>query len=127
MVLLDKKSFPTSTLLCRSVNFGPNVIFILLLITICQEPHSKVPHRPLTCVNCSSNGPKSLQVKDVQKAKISFNEMSVKGTSPILLCYISCGNSVHSLYFYMNCSHLSLEELYLYHSDILVMNYVFPF
>ncbi len=28
---------------CRSVNFGPNFICILFLVTNCQKPHSKIP------------------------------------------------------------------------------------
>ncbi len=30
---------------CRSVNFGPNFICTLLLVTICPKTHSKIPHR----------------------------------------------------------------------------------
>ncbi len=33
---------------CRSVNFGPNLICTLLLATICQKPHSKIPHHSCT-------------------------------------------------------------------------------
>ncbi len=35
---------------CRSVNFGPNVISAILLITIGQKPHSQIPHRSRTVI-----------------------------------------------------------------------------
>ncbi len=33
---------------CMSVNFEPNVISIMLPVTICQKPHSKIPHHSRT-------------------------------------------------------------------------------
>ncbi len=33
---------------CRSVNFGPNINCTLLLVTIRQKPHSKIPHHSRT-------------------------------------------------------------------------------
>ena len=60
----------------------------------------------LTCVNCSPNGIEGLQSTDVQESKIYGNDMSVKCTSPILLCCSLCGQSVRRLRFYMNCSHM---------------------
>ena len=33
---------------CRSVDFGSNFICTLLLVTICQKPYSKFPHRSCT-------------------------------------------------------------------------------
>ena len=35
---------------CRSVISGPNVISTMLLTTICQKPHSKIPHRSHTVI-----------------------------------------------------------------------------
>ncbi len=32
------------------MNFGPNVISTMLLRTICQKPHSKIPHRSRTVI-----------------------------------------------------------------------------
>ena len=35
---------------CRSVKFGPNFIFTMLLVPICPKPHSKIPHRSCTVI-----------------------------------------------------------------------------
>ena len=64
----------------------------------------------LRCVSCSSNEPKWLQSKGVQESKNYVNQMSVKETSPILLCYSWCGKSVCRLRFYMNCSQKKIRD-----------------
>ncbi len=32
------------------MKFGPNVIFTMLLVPICQRPHSKIPHHSRTVI-----------------------------------------------------------------------------
>ena len=65
------------------MNFGPNVISATLLMTLCQKPHSKIPHRSRTVISLGGHDLGSLTLvqghhkKSGNESCVSFGEVCI--------------------------------------------------